>query len=87
MGTHLGTDGFAVFLAPDVPDAAEKHLPGEVHGFLARHRPTTADITSWICHPGGPKVLEALDRSLCPPPGALARSRTSPARCGLWSSG
>ncbi|GHF36138.1 hypothetical protein [Streptomyces morookaense] len=87
MGTHLGTDGSAVFLAPDVPDAAEKHLPGEVHGFLARHRPTTADITSWICHPGGPKVLEALDRSLCPPPGALARSRTSPARCGLWSSG
>ncbi|MFF4530081.1 type III polyketide synthase [Streptomyces sp. NPDC001407] len=86
MGMHLGTDGFAVFLAPDVPDAVEKHLPGEVHGFLAQHRLTTADITSWICHPGGPKVLEALDRSLCPPPGALTHSRTSLAQCGNISS-
>ncbi|MER5784650.1 type III polyketide synthase [Streptomyces mobaraensis] len=86
MGMRLGSDGFAVFLAPDVPDAAEKHLPGEVHGFLARHRLTTADIAVWICHPGGPKVLEALERSLTPPPGALAHSRASLAARGNISS-
>ncbi|MBZ4318774.1 type III polyketide synthase [Streptomyces huiliensis] len=86
MGMRLGTDGLAVFLAPDVPDAAEKLLPGEVRGLLGSYGLTTADIAAWIRHPGGPKALDALERALCPPPGALAHSRASLAAYGNLSS-
>jgi alkylresorcinol/alkylpyrone synthase len=29
------------------------------------------DVGSWVCHPGGPKVLEAMEESLELPEGAL----------------
>ena len=41
--------------------------------FLADHGLTRADIASWVCHPGGPKVLEAMARAL----DAAARTRSS----------
>ncbi|WP_367140317.1 MULTISPECIES: 3-oxoacyl-[acyl-carrier-protein] synthase III C-terminal domain-containing protein [Streptomyces] len=86
MGMRVGTGGFAVFLSPEVPAFAEKHLPGEVRDFLAGHGLTTEDITSWVCHPGGPKIMEALDQGLGLPPGALALSRDSLAEYGNVSS-
>ncbi|MET9645753.1 3-oxoacyl-[acyl-carrier-protein] synthase III C-terminal domain-containing protein [Streptomyces syringium] len=86
MGMRLGTDGFVVLLSPHIPDFVEKHLPGEIHGFLAGHGLTTKDIATWVCHPGGPKIIEVLDRCLDLPPGALDRSRTSLAERGNISS-
>ncbi|MEU1819232.1 3-oxoacyl-[acyl-carrier-protein] synthase III C-terminal domain-containing protein [Streptomyces roseifaciens] len=86
MGMRLGTDGFAVFLSPHVPGFIEKHLPDEVHGFLADRELDPDDIAAWVCHPGGPKVIEALARSLGLPPAALAHSRASLADHGNISS-
>lgn len=86
MGMRVGTGGFAVFLSPEVPAFAEQHLPEEVGDFLAEHGLAPQDIASWVCHPGGPKIMEALDRGLGLPPGALALSRDSLAEYGNISS-
>ncbi|UQI45432.1 type III polyketide synthase [Streptomyces sp. HU2014] len=86
MGMRVGTDGFVVFLSPQVPDFIGKHLPDEVHGFLAGRGLAAEDITTWVCHPGGPKVMEALDDSLGLPPRALDHSRASLAERGNISS-
>jgi alkylresorcinol/alkylpyrone synthase len=35
-----------------------------VSTFLAEHHLATSDIASWVCHPGGPKVLQAMESAL-----------------------
>lgn len=58
-------------LSPDVPEMARGPLARDVDLFLADHGLGRGDIASWVCHPGGPKVLEALLHRLELPPGAL----------------
>ena len=41
--------------------------------FLADHGLTRADIGWWVCHPGGPKVIEALEEALEVPRDAVRR--------------
>ncbi|MFI9307470.1 type III polyketide synthase [Streptomyces triculaminicus] len=86
MGMRAGTGGLAVFLSPDVPDHAEKHLPDEVPRFLAGHGLAPGDIAAWVVHPGGPRIIEAVARCLDLPPEALAHSRASLAERGNISS-
>jgi alkylresorcinol/alkylpyrone synthase len=50
---------------------AREKLRPDVDAFLADQGLTRADIASWVCHPGGPKVLEAMQESLELPEGAL----------------
>ena len=59
---------------------------GGVTSFLAEHGLTVDDIGSWICHPGGPKVIDAIRRSLKLPDSAVAVSRRSLAEVGNLSS-
>jgi alkylresorcinol/alkylpyrone synthase len=55
-----------------VPEVARRFLRQDVDDFLAEHGLTRADISSWVCHPGGPKVLEAMQEELELPEEALA---------------
>jgi alkylresorcinol/alkylpyrone synthase len=71
MGWDVTGSGFRVVLDAGVPDIVRKNLAHDVDGFLADHGLTRSDITAWVCHPGGPKVLEAVQESLDLPPGAL----------------
>jgi alkylresorcinol/alkylpyrone synthase len=64
----------------------ERRLGESATGFLAEHGLTVDDIGTWICHPGGPKVLDAAQRALKLPPDALASSRRSLAQAGNMSS-
>jgi alkylresorcinol/alkylpyrone synthase len=57
-----------------------------VTGFLAEHDLTIDDIASWICHPGGPKVIDAVQQALKLPDQAVAASRRSLAEVGNMSS-
>ena len=86
MGWDIGSTGFKVVLSADVPAIVQKHLPGEVDGFLGAHGLTRSDIRHWICHPGGPKVISAIDESLELPASALAITRESLASVGNLSS-
>ena len=55
----------------------ERRLGESVTGFLAEHGLTVDDIGAWICHPGGPKVLDSAQRALKLSTDALASSRRS----------
>ncbi|MFD3513010.1 type III polyketide synthase [Streptomyces sp. NPDC058657] len=71
MGWDIGSTGFQVVLDPRVPDVVRQYLADDVEGFLGDHGIKPEDVTAWVCHPGGPKVLEAVSEALRLPDGAL----------------
>ena len=71
MGWDIADTGFRVVLDASVPELVRTYLADDVHGFLADHGLRVEDITAWVCHPGGPKVLEAVEETLGCPTGAL----------------
>jgi alkylresorcinol/alkylpyrone synthase len=71
MGWEISETGFKIVLSSDVPLVARDKLRPDVDAFLTEHGLKRSDISSWVCHPGGPKVLEAMQESLELPPGAL----------------
>ncbi|MFF1820441.1 type III polyketide synthase [Kribbella sp. NPDC058245] len=71
MGWDIGSGGFRIVLGADVPEVVRKYLGGDVRGFLADHGLTVPEIGTWVSHPGGPKVLEAVAETLELRPGAL----------------
>jgi alkylresorcinol/alkylpyrone synthase len=86
LGWRLAPDGFRIVLTADLADVVERRLNGSVTAFLGDHGLTVDDIGSWICHPGGPKVLDAAQRALKLPDDALATSRRSLSEAGNMSS-
>jgi alkylresorcinol/alkylpyrone synthase len=86
MGWDIGESGFRIVLAPTVADVVEKYLREDVDGFLAGHRLGVADVTTWVTHPGGPKVIEAILRALDLPAAALAVTRECLTQVGNLSS-
>ena len=86
MGWDIGDTGFTIVLSPDVPKIVIENLRGDVDSFLAENGIDLSDITSWIFHSGGPKVLEAVEASLELPKDALAASWKSLAEVGNLSA-
>ncbi len=71
MGWNISEKGFGIVLSADVPKVVRDFLRRDVDAFLAEHGLTRTDISSWVCHPGGPKVLQAMAEALELPEGAL----------------
>ncbi|WP_030902044.1 type III polyketide synthase [Streptomyces sp. NRRL F-5126] len=86
MGWDITGSGFKVVLDASVPDLVRKNLAADVDGFLADHGLRREDITAWVCHPGGPKVLEAVEEALRLPDDALEMTWRSLAAEGNLSS-
>lgn len=86
MGWRIGEDGFQVVLSADVPDVVGAHVRGDVEAFLGGQGLGREDVGTWIAHPGGPKVLEALEGALELDGDALARTWRSLAEVGNLSS-
>jgi alkylresorcinol/alkylpyrone synthase len=86
MGWDIGGTGFRIVLDATVPDVVEKYLREDVDAFLAAHGLSTTDVGTWVAHPGGPKVLEAMQRGLDLPDGALQLTWDSLAAVGNLSS-
>jgi alkylresorcinol/alkylpyrone synthase len=86
MGWDIGGTGFRLVLAATVADVVDKYLGDDVDGFLALHGLAVADVATWIAHPGGPKVIEAIGRALGLPDSALDVTRRSLASIGNLSS-
>lgn len=86
MGWDIVESGFKIVLSPEVPKVVEDNLLGNVEGFLADNNLTKDDISSYIFHSGGPKVLEAMEKSLSLPPDALAPSWKSLREVGNLSA-
>jgi alkylresorcinol/alkylpyrone synthase len=86
MGWEISGQGFQIVLSADVPKMVSDHLRNDVDRFLADHKLERRDIKTWICHPGGPKVLEVMQESLELPPSALERTWRSLEQVGNLSS-
>jgi alkylresorcinol/alkylpyrone synthase len=86
MGWRVRTSGFQVVLSAEVPEMVRKHLRGDIDGFLAEHRLGYDDIAVWVAHPGGPKVLQAMEETFPLPPGALDLAWQSLRQVGNLSS-
>ena len=86
MGWDVGASGFRLVLSPDLPDLIERYFADDVTAFLAEHGLTIDDIGSWVSHPGGPKVLEAINAALGLDDAALELSWRSLSEIGNVSS-
>ena len=86
LGWRLGVDGFRIVLTADLAEVVERRLSSSVSGFLAEHGLTVDDVGSWVCHPGGPRVIDAIQQSLKLPDSAVRLSRRSLAEVGNLSS-
>ncbi|MDH6109444.1 alkylresorcinol/alkylpyrone synthase [Kitasatospora sp. MAP12-15] len=86
LGWDIGDSGFKIVLGAELPELVRLHLGEEVSSFLAEHDLKPSDITGWVCHPGGPKVLEALREALDLDAQALELTWRSLARVGNLSS-
>ncbi|MFF1478485.1 type III polyketide synthase [Streptomyces sp. NPDC058301] len=86
LGWDVGDWGFRLVLGPELPELVRLHVSEEVESFLAGHDLKPADVTAWICHPGGPRILDALADELGLPDSALAASRRALAAHGNLSS-
>ena len=75
MGWEIKETGMQVLLSADVPEASRTTLSAEIAAFLAEHGLGVGDVGRWISHPGGPKVIEALEAGLGLGDAALLRSR------------
>jgi alkylresorcinol/alkylpyrone synthase len=71
MGWDVGPLGLQLRLSPDLPNLIERYLAHDVNRFLAAHALTKDEIGAWVSHPGGPKVIDAIAKSLELPPEAL----------------
>ncbi len=86
MGWDVGSTGLRIVLGAEVPDLVRENVRGDVDGFLAGHGLTRADIGWWVAHPGGPKVLEAMQEALEVPREALGVTWRSLDQIGNLSS-
>jgi alkylresorcinol/alkylpyrone synthase len=86
MGWDVSASGFRLVLSPDLPDLIDRYFADDVTTFLGEHDLTIDDIGSWVSHPGGPKVLEAINVALGLDDDALELSWRSLSEIGNLSS-
>jgi alkylresorcinol/alkylpyrone synthase len=75
MGWNVRDSGLQVVLSSDVASVAEQNLRPAVETFLQDHGLSIDDIDHWIAHPGGPKVMDAIESGLQLPEDSLQISR------------
>ncbi|MDQ0429736.1 alkylresorcinol/alkylpyrone synthase [Planomicrobium stackebrandtii] len=64
MGWDVKDEGLHVVFSRDIPKIIEKWLKPNVDLFLEKISKSSSDITHFIAHPGGKKVLTAYEKSL-----------------------
>jgi len=75
MGWEMENDGFGVLFSRDIPALIRERFGAALDSFLARQGLTRGDIDGYVCHPGGAKVIAALEEVFGLPEGALAQAR------------
>jgi alkylresorcinol/alkylpyrone synthase len=75
MGWDVADDGLRAIFSRDIPKLVTTQLQDATSEFLARHGLASDDIDRFICHPGGAKVLTALEHTFGLEQGALVEAR------------
>jgi predicted naringenin-chalcone synthase len=86
MGWLIGDDGFHMSLSPRVPALVDRGLGALVERLLGPLGLAPGDIAHWAVHPGGPEILDRVQRRLRLSDAQLAPSREVLADGGNRSS-
>ena len=86
MGWSVDPTGFGVIFDRSIPCFAGAHLQAAVDTILASQAQARYEIGRFICHPGGRKVIEAMECSLALPAGRLDAERAVLTRYGNMSA-
>jgi len=86
MGWDISERGFQVVLSAEVPEVVRRYLRRDVDEFLRDQGLSRKEISSWVAHPGGPKVLIAMQEALELQPEALQMTWESLEKVGNLSS-
>jgi alkylresorcinol/alkylpyrone synthase len=86
MGWNVDPQGFGVIFDRAIPPFAEEHIAPAITGILGRAGLGLADVDRFACHPGGSKVITALERALSLEQGVLDHERTVLADYGNMSA-
>jgi len=73
LGFELKDGGLHIVLGSHLAAIVRSEIRSLVERFLARHRLTLADISFWVIHPGGKKLIEQIEERL-----DLSRAQTQP---------
>jgi alkylresorcinol/alkylpyrone synthase len=86
MGWRVEDPGLAVVFDRAIPPFVEAELAGAVDDMLAGMGLDRADIDRFCCHPGGVKVIDAIESALQLPVGTLDLERGVLNDCGNMSA-
>lgn len=86
MGWRVEDDGFGVIFRQDIPDLVRSRLGVLAANFLERHGLRLDGLEGAVCHPGGAKVLRALEAAFSPVRGGFAESWAVLRECGNMSA-
>lgn len=86
MGWDVDDIGLGVIFDRAIPPFAEANIAPAVSGILARHGLVPSDVDRFACHPGGAKVITALERALQLDQGTLDHERAVLADHGNMSA-
>lgn len=75
MGWHVEDDGLGVQFSRDIPTLVRTQYRPVLNTFLARQQYALSDYDGFVCHPGGTKVIAALEDVFDLEPGALQVAR------------
>ena len=75
MGWNVTQQGLEVKLGRTLPAVARSRIRQVTDEFLTSVGLDLGDIDDFVCHPGGPKILDALEAAFGLPPGELVQSR------------
>ncbi|WP_028645110.1 type III polyketide synthase [Nocardioides sp. URHA0020] len=86
MGFDVTSDGLRIVLDAEVPAIVNRYIRADVEGLLSDHGLGLDDVGWWVCHPGGPKVIDAVRLALDLTHEAVALTTASLERIGNLSS-
>ena len=86
MGWRIDPVGLGVILSATVPAFVERRLPEAAHAYLDRGGLRSGDVARYVCHPGGAKVVPAIEAALQLPAGTLDVEREVLAEYGNMSA-
>ena len=62
LGFQLSNTGFKMILDESLPQAIQTHLPETIDAFLASHQLLINNISHFVVHPGGKKILHNVEQ-------------------------
>jgi alkylresorcinol/alkylpyrone synthase len=86
MGWNVDPQGFGVVLRRTVPEFVHERLKPALLQILGRMQLTLADFDQFVCHPGGAKVINAIETALSLDQGTLEHERQVIAEYGNMSA-